>query len=104
LLTHGGTKNFNPDFVVWIDKGVIAIDTKGDHLIFEDAGRKLFSIDKIGNGPELVIRLVTQGKWNAQRAKIGSDGFTVWIMRHGQPHPLPAATMAEAVTLCLQQA
>lgn len=103
LLTHGGTKNFNPDFVVWVDKGIVAIDTKGDHLIFQDAGRKLFSIDKIGSGPDLTIKLVTEGKWNEQREKIGSEGFTVWIMRHGKPHPLPASSMADAVTLCLKQ-
>ncbi|PZN81850.1 MAG: hypothetical protein DM484_07505 [Candidatus Methylumidiphilus alinenensis] len=102
LLTHGGSKNFNPDFVVWVDKGIVAIDTKGDHLIFEDSGRKLFSIDKIGNAPDLAIRLVTRGQWNEQREKVGAEGFTVWIMRHGRPHPLPAATMSDAVTICLR--
>jgi type III restriction enzyme len=29
LLTFGSTKNFNPDFIVWVDKDIIAIDTKG---------------------------------------------------------------------------
>ena len=103
LLTHGGTKNFNPDFVVFVDKGIVAIDTKGDHLIVEDASRKLFNIEKSGSGPDLSIRLLTRGEWNEQREKKGPDGFTVWAMRLGRPHPLPAASMAEAITLCLRQ-
>ncbi|MBF0556178.1 MAG: DEAD/DEAH box helicase family protein [Nitrospirae bacterium] len=103
LLAHGGTKNFNPDFIVWADKGIVAIDTKGDHLIFEDSGRKLFSIDKIGTGPDLAIHLVTRGMWNEQREKTGAEGFTVWSIRNGRPHPKPVATMADAVTICLRQ-
>ena len=63
LLDRGNTRNFSPDFLVWVDGLVVAIDTKGDHLITEDAGRKLFFIEKIEDGPELVIRLVTQGAW-----------------------------------------
>jgi len=43
----------------------VAIDTKGGHLITEDAGRKLFFIDPIEDGPKLVIRLVTMGEWHA---------------------------------------
>lgn len=42
-----------------------SIPAKGDHLITEDAGRKLFFIDLIEDGPELVIRLVTKGEWHA---------------------------------------
>lgn len=102
LLTHGKTKNFNPDFIVWVDKGIVAIDTKGDHLIFEDSARKLFSIKKIGNGPDLVIRLVTRGKWNDGVARIAPDGFTVWSLRHGRPHPLHTSTVSEAVASCLR--
>lgn len=60
----GGTKTFNPDFIVWVDNSIVAIDTKGDHLITADAGRKLFHIEKFGNGPDIIIRLVTEGQWN----------------------------------------
>lgn len=102
LLTHGGTKNFNPDFVVWVDKGIVAIDTKGDHLIVEDASRKLFNIEKIGSGPDLTIRLVTRGEWNKQVEKIGEIGFTVWALQNGRQHPTPATNIAEAVALCLR--
>jgi hypothetical protein len=56
-LDRGNTRTFNPDFLAWTDKTAVAIDTKGDHLITEDAGRKLFYIEKVEDGPELVIRL-----------------------------------------------
>lgn len=103
LLTSGGTWNFNPDFIVWIgDQAIVAIDTKGDHLIVEDAGRKLLFIDKSGGGPDLVIRLVTQGTWNDRIEKQNRNGYTVWSVRNGKPHPLHAEDMAKAVALCLQ--
>ena len=103
LLTAGGNKNFNPDFVVWVDKEIVAIDTKGDHLIVQDAGRKLFHIKKIGTGPDLVIRLVTRGTWNDRIEKTDNVGFTVWLLRNGKAHPLHADDVSTAVQLCLRQ-
>ncbi|MDA5240520.1 hypothetical protein EXN32_25525 [Agrobacterium tumefaciens] len=104
LLSNGATKNFNPDFVVWIgDQAIAAIDTKGDHLIVEDAGRKLFHINKVGTGPELFIRLITQGTWSAAFEKQNANGFTVWTLRNGKAHPLHADDAAGAVDHCLKQ-
>ncbi len=100
LLNDGGGKTFNPDFVVWVgDTHIIAIDTKGDHLIVEDSSRKLFDIGKPKNmnGPEILIRLVTQGEWSDSVQKIGHDGFTVWTIKHGKLHPLHCETIAETV-------
>lgn len=102
LLTNGRSRNFNPDFVVWVERDIIAIDTKGDHLIVEDAGRKLFFIDKVGNGPDLKVRLLTKGTWNDRIEKTDSAGFTVWGLRNGRPHPLPASDITEAVALCIR--
>jgi type III restriction enzyme len=106
LLDRGNTKTFNPDFLVWVDnKRVIAIDTKGDHLIVEDSGRKLFHIDLIGNGPRLEIRLVTEGEWHAKNGEIGklsgSSGYTVWSLKNGKIHPTHCRTMEKAVEACL---
>lgn len=101
LLTHGGTKNFNPDFIVWIDKGIVAIDTKGDHLILEDSSRKLFNIDKIGSGLDLTIRLITRGEWNDNVKPIGDIGFTVWMLQNGKQHPIYAPNITDAVAICL---
>lgn len=103
LLSLGGTKNFNPDFIVWVDKDIIAIDPKADHLIRDEAGRKLFFVDKVGTGPDLFIRLVTRGTWGENFDKDNNLGFTVWVLRNGKPHPLPAENVAEAVQLCLRE-
>lgn len=104
LLSRGSTKNFNPDFVVWADKEIMAIDTKGDHLIVEDAGRKLFHIDKIGKGPNIKVRLITRGTWNDRIEKSDNTGFTVWILKNGKPHPSHMDNVEEAVQRCLQKA
>lgn len=107
LLDHGSTRTFNPDFLVWTerDKYVVAIDTKGDHLIVQDAARKLFHIEKIGDGPELVIRLVTEGKWFANHGEIGKTegvGYTVWSLKQGKLHTEYCANAAQAVEACLR--
>lgn len=105
ILRLDGTKNFNPDFIVWVERDVVVIDTKGDHLIRDDAARKLFYIDKIGTGPDLRIRLVTRGIWNErfERESANDLGFTVWVLRNGKPHPIPAKKgVSEAVQICLR--
>jgi type III restriction enzyme len=79
----------------------------GDHLITEDAGRKLFFIEKIEDGLELVIRLVTEGAWQiaatGQYSKISSSsGYSVWALRQGKPYPIHCSNIGEAVELCLR--
>lgn len=104
LLDRGRTRNFSPDFLVWTNGHIAAIDTKGDHLIVEDAGRKLFHLEKIGNGPDLVIRLVTEGKWavrGSEFSKDGGSGYTVWSLRQSKHHAEYCSTMAGAVQACL---
>jgi type III restriction enzyme len=101
LLDMGGTKNFNPDFIVWVDNSIVAIDTKGDHLIIADAGRKLFHIEKFGNGPDIKIRLVTEGQWNENISKENNDGYTVWMLRNGKAYPIHCKDVSEAVRVCL---
>lgn len=105
LLDRGNTKTFNPDFLVWGGKRVVAIDTKGDHLIVEDAGRKLFYIESVGRGTRLEIRLVTKGEWTARSGEIakisGSDGYTVWSLKNGKPHPIHCRNIAKAVESCI---
>lgn len=102
LLSKGESKNFNPDFIVWNGKEIIAIDTKGDHLIVEDAGRKLFHIQKIGKGNNVLIKLVTRGKWDDKIQKIDAVGFTVWVLKNGKPHPYHSGNVNEAVQICLR--
>jgi type III restriction enzyme len=105
LLDTGKTRQFKPDFLVWSDKNVFAIDTKGDHLIVEDSGRKLFYIRRIEEGPELFIRLVTEGEWQVKSGvperTPGTAAYTVWRLKHGKPHPVLCSTAADAVRECL---
>jgi type III restriction enzyme len=98
LLDEGGTNNFNPDFLVWTRGKIFAIDTKGDHLIVSDAGRKLFSLDKRGKGPDLIIKLVTKGGWNEGRSKINDEGYTVWYVKNG----MVARNYCRTLKLCVE--
>jgi type III restriction enzyme len=105
LLDRGRTRQFKPDFLVWSEKNVFALDTKGDHLIVEDAARKLFSIEKVANGPDLVIRLVTEGEWQIRNTEFrkapGTAGYTVWSLKQGKLHATQCRNAAEAVAVCL---
>ena len=108
LLDRGKTRTFNPDFLVWADaKTVVAIDTKGDHLIVEDAGRKLFHIEAMAPGPQVTIRLVTEGHWSVpngqpSRDPKGKSGFTVWTLKQGKLHPIICKNAEAAALACLQ--
>jgi len=107
LLDRGSTRTFNPDFLVWANsKSIVAIDTKGDHLIVEDAGRKLFHIDPVASGPKVSIRLVTKGAWkvvNGSPSKEkGTSGFTVWSLKQGKLYAIPCDNAASAARTCLR--
>ena len=101
LLDKGDSNTFNPDFVVWANKSIIAIDTKGDHLIKGDASRKLFSLVKYGKGPNLFIKLVTKGEWSNEIKKIGTVGFTVWNIKNGRIVAHHARSLKDCISLCL---
>jgi type III restriction enzyme len=106
LLDRGETQTFHPDFLIWADKNVIAIDTKGDHLITRDAVRKLFFIEQIEDGPEILIRLITEGKWESHggiptRVK-DTSGYSVWSLRQGKPASVYCEDASEAAQQCLR--
>ena len=84
LLDKGGTNSFNPDFIIWSNNKILAIDTKGDHLIQGDAARKLFTLKKYGKGPDLIVKLVTKGEWSNEIKKIGANGYTIWGFKNGK--------------------
>jgi type III restriction enzyme len=104
-LDTGKTRQFKPDFLVWSDKRIIAIDPKGDHLIVEDSSRKLFDIPKIEDGPELVVRLVTRGEWHVRNGvpekRPGPSLFTVWKLKQGKLNAIRCANAAGAVRECV---
>jgi type III restriction enzyme len=80
LLKTGGNFNFFPDFLVWKNGIVFALDPKGDHLINDAAGRKLLNIRDEKGKQKVVVRLFTEGKWDDPEHRKSSQGFTVWSM------------------------
>ena len=79
LISVGPTRNFYPDFLVWKGKDVFAIDTTGGHLLKEKTGRKLLSIEPAKpSAGRLIVRLVSEGQWNADVEQEDSAGYTVW--------------------------
>jgi type III restriction enzyme len=82
LISIGPTRNFYPDFLVWKADDVFAIDTTGGHLLKEKTGRKLLSIMPAkGAAGHLIVRLVSEGKWNEAVEQEDSTGYTVWSLK-----------------------
>ena len=100
-LLGGNTRNFYPDFLVWVGNDLVAIDTKGDHLILAEAGRKLFFIEKDGD-ISISIRLVTEGEWDDKYIKKpSSTGYTVWKLNGGKVLPIYCPNAVDAVEQCI---
>jgi type III restriction enzyme len=79
LISVGPTRNFYPDFLVWKGEDVFAIDTTGGHLLKEKTGRKLLSIEPATSGAgRLIVKLVSEGLWNADVEQEDSVGYTIW--------------------------
>ncbi|MFD2442532.1 DEAD/DEAH box helicase family protein [Bacillus sp. CGMCC 1.16607] len=102
LLDLAGNNNFNPDFIIWGENSIIAIDTKGDHLISQDSATKLFHLDSIGPGKPVKIRLVTEGEWDDERTKRGKQGYTVWVLKNGKIRPIWCKDVESAVSNCVE--
>lgn len=82
LITHGATRTFYPDFLVWVGEDVFALDTTAPHLLLEKTGRKLLSIlPPKGEAGRLWIRFISKGKFNDKVEALGKDGYTVWGMK-----------------------
>lgn len=101
LLDGKGTENFNPDFIVWADHVIYALDTKGSHLIHTDSARKLLQLEKACDGKDLLIKLVSEKKYNVHGQVIDQNGYTVWQLKQGQISPITCSTIGEAVTMCV---
>lgn len=102
LLDINVTKNFNPDFIVWLTKTkLVAIDTKGTHLIMGDASRKLFYI-KPSAKKTLSVTFISPGQWTDFKTRKDKNGFTVWVVKQGKVVPLIASTLEDGLKLCLR--
>ena len=102
LLDGKETENFNPDFVVWTDKALFALDTKGTHLIQTDSQRKLFFVENVcGEGPKLEVRLISEFKYNDKGEIVEKSGYTVWKVKQGKINTVHCDTLKETVNNCL---
>ena len=45
LADSGQSTAFYPDFLAWKGKNIFALDTKGEHILESELGRKLLAID-----------------------------------------------------------
>lgn len=103
-LLHEG-KAYWPDFLVWIDKSVIIVDTKGDHLLVEASASKLFEIDGAEAEKRVLLRLVSEGHveiLNGTIHKRAKTGFTVWAWRNGRLQPTHCDSEKEMVEAALR--
>jgi len=104
LLTPGASKSFYPDFLAWKGKNVFALDTKGEHILESELGRKLLAID--GNSKikiRLLVRLISRGNWDDHPQRTSGDGFTIWALGHAHAlKPIHCPTFAAAVKTCLK--
>jgi type III restriction enzyme len=83
LISLGPTNTFYPDFIVWDNGNVFAVDTKGGHLLPEAASRKLLSVHyPDGAERKLRVRFVSEGRYNADVEREEKGGYTVWSLRH----------------------
>ncbi len=104
LLSPGQSQAFYPDFLVWKGNNVFALDTKGEHLLESNLGRKLLAVESQPRSKtKLFVRLISRGRWNERPQRESGEGFTVWAL--GQANMLKAInvpTMAAAVKTALR--
>lgn len=102
LLDGKGTDTFNPDFVVWTDKTIFVLDTKGKHLIMDESQRKLFYIEKVGgDGPEIDVKFITEKKYDDRGKVLDNNGFTVWLVKQGQVKAECCTLLSDAAKICV---
>lgn len=103
LVEPGKTEKFYPDFLVWSENDVFAIDTKGAHL-HSDAMRKLVRIRPSGEtSPRVFVRFVSPGLVDEDGAKRDSTGYTVWSFKpNGSRDFTHYDSIDEALSRCLR--
>jgi type III restriction enzyme len=108
LLDMAAAATYWPDFLVWVDKTVVAIDTKGDHLLADASIAKLFDIDTLGEPSKVVLRLISEGESivlpTGQINRVGKHGFTVWSWKNGRVAANHAGDEKSAVSMALDLA
>lgn len=103
LLSLGQSKAFYPDFLVWKGKYVFALDTKGEHILQNEVGRKLLAIVPHTRAKvSLLVRLISKGAWDRTPQRISGEGYTVWALGNANAlKPIHCPTLETAVKVCL---
>ena len=99
LLSPGQSRTFYPDFLVWKGPNVFALDTKGEHILESELGRKLLAITPAAKAKrQLLVRLISRGKWDNKPQRTSGEGFTVWALGHANAlKPIHCATLDEVI-------
>lgn len=103
LIEPGKTKNFYPDFLIWSDGDVFAVDTKGSFL-HADAARKLVDIrPAAGVSTRVWVRFVSDGLMTAAGPQAQTSGFTAWSFKpNGSARFTHCDDMVGAIKECLK--
>ncbi len=102
-LLHEG-RAYWPDFLVWVDKSVVVIDTKGDHLLIEASASKLFEIEGAQKNKKIILKLISEGQSTISAGTLlrqSKSGYTVWDWRNGRPNPIHCGDEKSAVDTAL---
>ena len=104
LLDIGDKRRFFPDFLVWKDELIFALDPKGGHLLAGDAGKKLMNIQDEKGQRKLIVRFISEGRYNDDLQKLGSGGLTVFsaVKSTGKLRAKAVSSAAEAVEVALK--
>ena len=104
LLDKGESRRFYPDFLIWKDSRIFAIDPKGGFLLQGDAGRKLLAIRDEKGHQRVLVRFITAGQWNHDTMKQQSNrGYSIWRMNNaGQVRCTHHTTVSDAVKKALE--
>lgn len=105
LLTEGSSKTFYPDFLVWKDDKVIAIDTTGEHLLTDKLSRKLLFISPALNAKQkLVICFVSRGEYNQDLSRKAKEGWTLWGLKENRELSAKHRdNLSELITIMLEK-
>lgn len=103
LLDRGRTRNFFPDFLVWKDDAIFALDPKGEPYLATDAGRKLLAIRDDSGNKRVVVRLITRGRWDVENLRpLSQSGFSAWSLTNtGKIRARHKPNLAEVIDSCL---
>jgi len=104
LLSLGQSKAFFPDFLVWKGKHIFALDTKGEHILQSELGRKLLVIVPRSKAKVLLlVRLISEGTWDKTPQRTSGEGYTVWALGNDRAlKPIHCPTLEVAVKTSLR--